>query len=518
MLYDLDWLAAEKPYPPKDEADRLKTYEHYAALFDLNGFKDFTDHGNRLIANFDTYFNMPMLLGYQRLSTIKLADMVIGAPPTITVNDDDDMTDKITDIRDQSDFNSKLYQMLIDFSRYGATVVRLFNDDLVEDKDSANFAVWSPGEWFPILMKDGTKRIEYHVLGWKFNNGTENNPDWVLDIQIHPTKGGTYTKKRYQLDANGSTIVGEIAAETKEVNTEGMPCLVQYMTNLPSTTNIYGTSDYKIINGLIVRATERMQQILYILDRHADPSLTGPTTLLETDQQTGELVFKTSQFYGTSPGEEPPQYLTWDGKLESAFEALKQLLNQIYIFSEMGPAMLGNADNAGQAVSGTAMRYKMIAPLEKARRVSNSFTLPIKKLISAMVKLEFGRDLRYQDVNIIWEDSLPKDPRETAELARLQTGAPQVIPLKHALMQNYDMDAEDAEHFIEEIEEDQKLWESIKAIYANQNKGAGENYDDHSGTGSSKPGEEGNPAAPPSVLRHGSKRDVRNSGRDGQKK
>jgi hypothetical protein len=188
--------------------------------------------------------------------------------------------------------------------------------------------------------------------------------------------------------------------------------------------------------------------------------------------------------------------MTWDGQLDAAFKALEELMNQIFIMSEMGEAFLGNTRGAGQAVSGTAMRYKMVSPLEKARRVSNSFTLPLKKLMSGLIRIESGKEMRYQDINIIWEDSLPKDPREVAELTRLQTGAPQILPLKHALMENYDMDTVDAEHYIDEIKKDQETWSKLRVTNA----------------GESRPGEAGNPAAPPNPNKKGSPNEPHKTG------
>lgn len=458
MLYGLEWLDPDNEFPPKCECDRLTSYKWYASLFDACPFQDFANYGSRLIVNFDEYLKLPLLLGYQRLCTIKLADMVMGAPPSITVNNEDKLTDLISDIRDATDFDAKLYTAMIDYSRFGATVLRLFNDDeVVEDK--GNFAVWSPAEWFPILRKDGTKRISEHVLVWKTNYGTPNNPNWILEVQRHPVAGGGYIESRYYMNESGTCVTTKIGNDHK-VSMPGLPCLVQHVTNLPSTTNIYGTSDYKVINELVFKATERMRQILHILDKHADPSMTGPTTMLQENEQTGQLEFKASQFYAVSPGEEHPEYMTWDGQLTAAFTALETLLNQIYVMSEMGEALMGNSKGSGQAISGTAMRYKMIAPLEKARRVANAFTLPVKKLMATLIQITTGRKLRYQDINVIWSDSLPKDPRETAELSRLQAGSPQIIPLKHVLMENYDMDTEDAEHYIKEIEKDRLMWRS----------------------------------------------------------
>lgn len=496
MLYDLNWLISSAEFPPKIECCRLQSYEAYKTLFDMNPWEDFTSWGSRLIANFDEYFRPQLWLGYQRLSTIKLADMVVGTPPTISVANDDMSTDKIKDILDRTDFYEKLYQMVIDFSRYGATVTRLFDDDLIPDEPAAQFAVWDPAEWFLILRKDGTKRVKDHLLVWRVNYGTPSNPVWMLKVQQHPVEGGYFIERTYSMGANGETVDRELTSKT--VQTGDMPCLVIPAINLASTSNPYGTSDYRIIDGLVQKATERLKHILDILDAHSDPSMTGPATMLVRDDITGELVFKKDKFYAVSPGEEHPEYLTWDGKLDSAFEGLKELLNQIYIMSEMGEAFLGNTQGVGNAISGTAMRYKMISPLEKARRVANSLTLPVKKLVAGLIQIETGKKIRFQDISVTWGDSLPRDPREMAELTRLQTGAPQIMPLKHALIENYGLGNSEAEHYIEEIRNNQEMWAQLNQT--------------DSGTGNARPGEAGNPAAPPNPARRGSKDTPTNTG------
>lgn len=456
MLYDMNWLSKDQTFPPKESSNRLQSYAHYGPLFDLVDFDEFTSLGKRLFTNFDDYIKTPILLAYQRLLTVKLADMVVGSPPSIVTAKDSKLSDIITQKRAEVDFDEKIYQAIIDYSRYGVTVLRIFDDDDYEE-NKGNFCIWNPAEWFPIFKNDGTRRITSHVLAWTTKLGES---DYILHTQEHPVRGGSYTERDYRLSHDGRTIVD--ALTPKIVDTKDAPCLVQVVTNLASSSNPYGTSDYKAINELVLKATERMRQILNILDVHSDPSLVGPTSLLEKDDR-GELVFKTRMFYGISEGEEMPKYLTWDGQLEAAFKGLENLLNQIYILSEMGEAFLGNSKGSGQAVSATAMRYKMIAPLEKARRVSNGFTVPIKKIISTLLFLDNDSKLvDFNDISVIWEDSLPKDPREQAELSRLQTGAPQILSMKHVLMETYDMSSDEADKMIAAIEEDQKKFSTKK--------------------------------------------------------
>lgn len=504
MLYNLKWLNDGEQFPPQCESIRLERYRYYKELFDLNMFKDFETMSLRLIGNFDEFFNMPVLLAYQRLQTIKLCDMVLGAAPSITITKRDNMTDKVSQLRDTVDFDAKVQQLLIDYSRYGTAVARLFNDDVVEDGvDQGNFIAWEPKEWFPILRNDGTKRIKEHVLAWRVNFGTPTSPNWYLEVQRHPVEGGHYWKERYSMDSSGCYITKKIS--TRKVETAGAPCMIQYIPNMPSSSNIYGTSDYRVINDLIRKAVERMKQILHILNKHADPSMTGPVSMLQPNKDTGELEFRTSEFYAVSPGEEHPNYMTWDGQLGSAFKALEVLFNQIYIFSEMGEAFLGNSQGTGQAVSGTALRYKMVSPLEKARRVQNAFTLPLKKLISGLLYISEGEKIPYTDINITWEDSLPKDPREIAELTRLQTGMPQVIPLKHALMENYGLSEVDAQHYVEEIYADREHIASISQQQQQSGQGS-------EGDGNARPGDANNPAAPPNPNQKGSPNDPSKTG------
>ena len=444
MLYNLDWLKEDQPFPPKCELKRIEQYKNNAKIFDMTSFEEFSTLASKLISNFDEYINFNLILGYQRLVTLKLADMVCGAYPSITAKTDE-LTDEIQQIRDVTNFDDKLYSSIVDFSRFGVTVYRLFKS---EETDKGDFTCWDPTQWFPIIRNDGTNRIKEHVLAWRQNIGTCDLPKYQLQVQRHPVEGGYYIEETYSMDDSGTCIKNLVMS--KKIDTDDYPCLIQHAANIPTTTNIYGTSDYLIINTLVYKATERIKQILRILDIHADPSMTGPDTMLEPDKD-GTLVLKMKQFYAVGPDEREPKYLTWDGQLDSAFKALEFLLNQLYILSEMGDAFLGASEKTGQAISGTAMRFKMASPLIKARRVTNAITLPVKKLMASLLKFE-NQNVRFQDISIKWEDSLPKDPREQAELVRLQTGEPAIMPLKTALMEQYDMSSEDAEDWIKEID------------------------------------------------------------------
>lgn len=141
--------------------------------------------------------------------------------------------------------------------------------------------------------------------------------------------------------------------------------------------------------------------------------------------------------------------MTWEGQLSAAFKQLEMLINQLYILSEMGAALLGSADGGSQAVSGTAMRFKMVNPLAKARRISNSLTRNVRMLFSAL-----NTAIPYEHVSVLWEDGLPDDPRENIETAKLATGATKMMPLEDAIMQFFNKTNAEALTWIDKIREE----------------------------------------------------------------
>ena len=111
MLYNLSWLQPGKPFPPTAEKARIQRYKENAQLFDNEHFESsvlrhrdgFCSENtgiavydecarriSRVIGNFENIISFPVLLNYQRLLTIKLADLVCGEFPSITGANEED--------------------------------------------------------------------------------------------------------------------------------------------------------------------------------------------------------------------------------------------------------------------------------------------------------------------------------------------------------------------------------------------------------------------------------------------
>ena len=446
--YDLNFLNIGERWRTEHDNNRLQAYRYAKAQFEMtpeDGLRELLPDGLLSLASYEDFVNCTRLLGYPRLLTLKTVDMIIGQPPVITCKTDDSITDHIRQIRVTSGLSKAMKQALIDYSRFGVFLIRVFKDE----KGKGHVTAWDPGEWTPVFYADGTNRIRYNVIGWCYGN--------TLTVQIHSTEDGSYEERVCIVDDTG--VIKEIKSSRRYNTTSGKKLLFA-VVNTPTTTNPLGTNDYEIINGLLQKAIQRLQAILKVLDEHAEPSMTGPHSLLSTDEY-GQVVFKTNKYYAVGQDEQKPEYIVWKAELESSFRAFEELCKQIYILSEMGEAFLGASGGTGNVVSGTALRFKMISPLGKARRVANDLTEPFKEVISTLLYLE-GLDVPVDDISIVWKENLPKDPREVAELARLEAGAPAVKPLDNALMDNYDMDQESAKKFVEDILREQEQFRLAK--------------------------------------------------------
>ena len=478
MLYNFDWLQSGKVFPPAVEVDRITRYTQNEKLFDGDHFADpvmrsrnplsITEGSvnmylkcaqriSRVIGNFEDVISFPVLLNYQRLMTLKMSDLVCGEYPTITGASTEENS-AIKDVRDVSDFDAKLYSTVLDISRYGDGIWRVYKDF----DGRINFTTWTPTQWYPIVRQDGTNSVSDHCLCWIENRSADpiNKPELYLNVQIHscnPKEFGYYMHKVYRISLSGS--IEDIVSETK-VNTGLSICAVNHLRAFAVTNSVYGYDDYMPIYSVLAEVMTRVGQISAILDKHANPSITGPVSMLEVDKSTGEYHLSPGSFFAVSPGEEQPKYMTWDGQLSAAFKQLEFLVNQLYILSEMGAAILGGQDGASQAISGTAMRFKMVNPLAKARRIANSLSRPVRMLFSALsisAEVEEAKELElpvpFRKISVLWADGLPDDPRENVEICKLATGETKMMPLEKGIMEYFSKSNEEALQWIDKIKQ-----------------------------------------------------------------
>lgn len=453
MLTSLNFLQPGQPWPPKSEVERLEMYAANRKLFEnkhaevyYQAFKRI----ERVISNFQDVVSYPVIINYQKLISLKVADLLLGESPTITAGKEGSPEQLTVDrIVSNNDLINTAYEAAIDVSRYGDGLFYVYTE---EGKGQIN--VTQPPIWFPIVSSMNLKKILYHVLAWQYEVGTGDQKRIHLKVQIH--EKGKYTEREYLLD--GRTIQKQLAADNV-IDTGLNDFAVIQVPNVITSERVHGMDDYTDIDSIVSELLVRIGQISRVLDKHASPSVQGPSSTLEKNPETGEWQLKMGNFFSRDTKEDPEvSYIVWDANMEANFRMIEQLVNFLHAISEMGSSLLGDkAEGDGEAPSGTSLRFRLISPLAKVKRIAMRFEPALIKAIKLCSQLsgEGIVDLTKVPISVTWNDGLPNDPKEEADIMSVRTGNKATMSVRRALITYDGMSEKDADNELELIEDEE---------------------------------------------------------------
>ncbi|TCS80369.1 phage portal protein [Tepidibacillus fermentans] len=411
MITDLNFISVGQDWPPKSEIERLTLYDNNRKLFEGHHEQVYAQWIKLLRS--DQAATMEIILNWhKRLSTL-WADLLLGESPRISAGDRNSPEQQnLERIIKENDLINAAYEVALDVSRYGTGLFKVRYDG------RAIIEAQTPLVWFPIVQPDNVKEIVAHVLAYVVEETTptllgEKKQQYLI-AEIH--EKGKITTRRYAL--KDGVIAGVL--EEDEVSTGVDDILIVPVNNILTSDRVTGMDDYSDLDSIIQELEIRVAQISRILDKHADPNMHGPDTALEKDPQTGQWVFRGGgKYFPVGPDEKPPGYVTWDGQLEAAFRQVELLMEQLYILSETSAAAFGQL-KSGLAESGSALRRLMMAPLAKVNRIRMRFDPAIKKVLKLASELEVAQGMtgaiKLENINITWNDGLPQDEKEQAEI------------------------------------------------------------------------------------------------------
>lgn len=411
LLTTLEFLSIGKAWPPPSEAERLQRYNQNRLLFEGRHELVF-DQWIKLLRDEQRATLEIILNWHRRLSTL-WADLLLGEPPRITAGATNSQEQQALEriVRDNSLINVA-YEVALDVSRFGTGLFKVRYDKrgIIEAQQ--------PAVWFPVVKPDNVKEIVAHVLAYDYEVeektlfGTRKNR--YLKAEIH--EPGKITTVTYLL--RDGMIAAEIERDEQSTGVDDF--LVIPVQNILTSDRVIGLDDYSDMDSIIQELEIRVAQISRILDKHADPNMYGPDTALEQDPKTGEWTFRGGgKYFPVGPGEQPPGYVTWDGQLDAAFRHIDLLMEQLYILSETTAAAFGQL-KSGLAESGSALRRLMMAPLAKTNRLRMRFDPALKQAVKLAAALEVAQGMpgavRLDNVDISWNDGLPDDEKEMAQI------------------------------------------------------------------------------------------------------
>ena len=431
MLTNTEWIGVGAKFPPEEEEHRLRKYKDDAELFNGKAVQAYGGDFEMWASGLHMKdVNIRTAIQYPQLLTKKTADFVCGEPIDI---DAGGYTDAIIRRLEELEFNATLYEAIMDVSRFGNAVIKMLDDRI---------SIIPPRYWYPIVDEYDKKHVVQQVIAFR----TEK----TIHVEIHDI--GRYERREYSIvdDAREDSVRFGQLLEEETVVTGIDDFAVQVLTNVTNSETLYGVSDYDAIKDVHRDLIWRLFCAKRILDKHSAPSLMGNSTMLTTDPVTKREYVKLGNFFVRDTDAIPkPEYLTWDGNLEAVKWEIEWLTNQMYTLSEMGAAFLEGA-GSGEANSGRALRLRMTSPLIKAQRIAGKNDTAVKKIIR-ICGAASGLRLGLSDISLTWNDGLPNDERDMAEMLNIATGGKPFMSQRTAIKRFLDLDEKNTQDEMDDI-------------------------------------------------------------------
>ena len=291
-------------------------------------------------------------------------------------------------------------------------------------------------------------------MAWEYSEIEGRKRNYKLKVQIHYK--GFYEDRVYSLESSqqvaGKFLIGKLLEEDM-VETGLSDFAIIHTTNLVTSDRATGIDDYEDIDCIVREILVRISQIARVLDKHASPSVSGPSSALIQDPASGEFSLVMGNYFRRDSADDPePKYITWDGQLEASFKQIELLINNLYVISEMGATLLGGEDKGNSNMSGRALKFKMISPLAKVKRLTMFLNPKIKKLYKLLSEYNDNgvKVLDESKISITWNDGLPNDQLEEAEIIEKRRNSG-TMSIRTALTRFDNMTEDVAEAEIDEI-------------------------------------------------------------------
>ena len=146
-------------------------------------------------------------------------------------------------------------------------------------------------------------------------------------------------------------------------------------------------------------------------------------------------------------GGQVPQYVTWDGKLDSNENMIELLYNEIYQLTELGKVYM--TGEYGGNISEETLSNLMKSSIDKGNRHIWDIFYDIRKSLFVLCRLN-DIDVKLEELNIIFEVGQSESVGKIADIinSRVKEGT---LSLETALQKYEGLDKEQAKEEIERI-------------------------------------------------------------------
>ena len=461
-------------YPPAEHEERIERYEQNKQLF----LGQHYDVLKKATSNMNSRFYVSVNLA--GIISKKSADFLIGDGVQVSAGKGDNTPEQeaLERIYEDNDLDIRLYESALSNSFRGDSFFKVrygqeFDGALSEDVDPFKVIIEPvPAQYvFPEESTTDAKDIvAYHVAVPV--RVDESKPStyantWKLEIESHYAgriEYSSYFMKAVRTDINGnpkSFKLGDEIEEERYTEYTDIPAhLIVHIPNYTTDDTYKGIDDLSELKPLFDELNNRFSQVSSIMDKHSDPAMAIPPGIMDVDER-GRPIFNVSQtkVFEVDDRDIIPQYITWNGQLQEAYQEIDLLTNQILAVAELPEVALGMSDTGTSGGSGYSIKWRMNSLLSKVKRKRKYYERGLKQLFLVAQMIEHDRGIAEYELTVpkfIFSDGLPKDDMEQTNIAIQRTGGAILQSQKSAIMEYRGLNEEQAEAEIKRIEEEQE--------------------------------------------------------------
>lgn len=458
-------------YPNDSHYKRIKGYRMNKKIFKGHHHEVF-EKSNVLPTHKDLLYISVNLAG---IICKKSADFLFGEEVKVLAGKGEHTKEQAAFNRfiEENHLNILLYENALSNAYNGDSFIKVrygqeFGGDIPEELDKHRIVIENvdPEFVFPeAVVWDKSKIKAYHIAIPIYH---EEEKRWFLNVESHYAGKilyGQYTIEPIHFNIDNKPerfkIVGVVEKSFYQVLTGVNMPLVVHIPNLSTAGSWKGLDDLTELHPLLDEINNRLSQIADILDKHSNPAMAVPSGLLGVNED-GQAEFRVAVdkvFEVMGKDDVIPQYITWNGQLNEAFQELDRLIDLVLTVSEIPAVALGKGDSGTSGSSGLAIKWRMNSILAKINRKKQYYNKGLKTVFYLAQKLEEVLGIADYDITIPvlhFQDGLPKDEMEMASIMNMRTGGAKTLSQKSAIMllNNYTEEQADAE--IERIKTEEK--------------------------------------------------------------
>ncbi len=455
-------------WPPDDPQNkaRLENYKRSRLLF-KGKHQDVYERIQKWLERQEDKELIYIVCNFAGLLSKVSADMLFGEQPRFVAGEEKSKEQEALDtIVKNNSLHVLNYEMALSASWRGEAIYKVRFGKFADwaETEHAVIETVSPEIFYPILDEDNVRGLKGGIFGW-----VKQGPGDKKYLRIERQLPGLIESELYELD--GRSIGQRVKlntfpeyADLEDVQETRYPGLLfEVVPNWRLDDEFYGISDYYDLEGIFDELNNRVSRISRVLDKHESPKLILPPGIMKWDEnyRRWHIEKEDLEAIEVNPAEEQvgdlPRYLTWDAQLEAAFKQIDKLLEFAFMVSETSPDAFG-LGKSGQAESGRALKFRLLRLLAKINRKKLYFDEALRNTLYAAQYLNnvWGRGPEPQDVRIEWQDGLPADELEQAQVEQTRTGNKATSSVRSAVRRLDNLDGEQLEEELEEIAKDEK--------------------------------------------------------------